>query len=83
MPRTTEAVGFREALIAANIRGFAHIIVEGDSSQIVQALSQEGKNFSDCSSIVTDCLKLAIMFSSCFFVHVKRSNNKVAHSLAK
>lgn len=51
-PRTNESLGFSEALIAANNRGLAHIIVEGDSSQIVQALSQEGKIFPDCSSIV-------------------------------
>ncbi|KAI8532090.1 hypothetical protein RHMOL_Rhmol11G0186000 [Rhododendron molle] len=33
-------------------------IVEGDSIQIVQTLTQVEKSFSDCSSILSDCLEL-------------------------
>lgn len=82
-PRTAEALGFREALITAANKGFSSIIVEGDSIQIVQALTQVGKSFSDCSSILSDCLELIHLFSSCVIKYVKRSFNRVAHSLAK
>ncbi|KAI8572941.1 hypothetical protein RHMOL_Rhmol01G0240100 [Rhododendron molle] len=83
LPRSTEALAFREALITAAIRGFSEIIVEGDSLQVVQALIQDGKSLSDCSSILADCVELIPLFSSCSFIHVKRSCNRIAHSLAK
>lgn len=42
-PRTAEVLGFREAMILALQKGFSRITVEGDSAQIVQALTQEGE----------------------------------------
>lgn len=41
-PRTTEALGFREALVLADNTGCAKIIVEGDCSQVIQALTHGG-----------------------------------------
>lgn len=41
------------------------------------------ESLSDCSSILADCVELFPLFSSCSFIHVKRSCNRVAHSLAK
>ncbi|KAI8571068.1 hypothetical protein RHMOL_Rhmol01G0088600 [Rhododendron molle] len=82
-PRAVEAMAFREALVFAANRGFSKIVVEGDSLQVVQALTQAGKSFADCSSILLDCLVLLPLFSSCTFVHVIRFCNRVTHSLAK
>lgn len=82
-PRSAEALAFREALVLAANKGFSSIIVEGDSLEVVQALTQDGKTFSDCGSILSDCLELLPLFSSCSFKYVKRSCNRVAHSLAK
>lgn len=82
-PRVAEALGFCEALVLAANNGLAEIIIEGDSIQIVQALNQAGKSYSDCSSILSDCLELLPLFSSCAFEYVNRSFNRVAHSLAK
>ncbi|XP_058181170.1 uncharacterized protein LOC131299601 [Rhododendron vialii] len=82
-PRSVEAMGFWEAMVFAATNGLSHVIIEGDSLEVVQALMQEGKSFSDCSSILSDCIDLLPLFSSCRFTHVKRSCNRVAHSLAK
>ncbi|KAI8549830.1 hypothetical protein RHMOL_Rhmol06G0055900 [Rhododendron molle] len=82
-PRSVEAMGFREALVFAANSGLSHIIIEGDSLEVVQALIQEGKSLSDCSSILLDCIELLPLFSSSHFTHVNRSCNRVAHSLAK
>lgn len=82
-PRVAKALGFREALVLAANKGLADIIIEGDSIQIVQALNQAGKSYSDCSSILSDYLELLPLFSSCAFEYVNRSFNRVAHSLAK
>lgn len=82
-PRVTEALAFREALIFAANNGLTDIIVEGDALQIVQAINKGGDQFSDCSSIISDCLELLPLFSTYSFQHVKRSCNRVAHSLAK
>ncbi|XP_058216648.1 uncharacterized protein LOC131327503 [Rhododendron vialii] len=72
-PRAVEAMAFREALVFAANRGLSKIVLEGDSLQVVQALTQAGKSFADCSSILLDCLVLLSLFSSCTFVHVNRS----------
>lgn len=82
-PRSVEAMGFREALVIAANKGISNIIVEGDCAQVVQALTQARNLFSDCNSILSDCLELLPLFSSCKFVHVKRYCNRVAHSLAR
>ncbi|KAI8536880.1 hypothetical protein RHMOL_Rhmol10G0290800 [Rhododendron molle] len=82
-PRTVEAMAFREALVFAVNRDLSRFVVEGDSLEVVQALTQSGKSFTDCSSIRLDCLVLLSLFSSCSFVHVNYSCNRVAHSLAK
>lgn len=63
--------------------GFSNIPIEGDSLQVVNAPVQKGKFFLDCWSILFDCNELLPLFSSCTFVHVNRSCNRVAHSLAK
>ncbi|KAI8573517.1 hypothetical protein RHMOL_Rhmol01G0283900 [Rhododendron molle] len=76
-------MGFREALVFAANNSLSHIIIEGDSLEVVQALTQEGKSLLDCSSILSDCIELLPLFSSCQFTHVNRSCNRVAHSLAK
>lgn len=76
-------MGFREDLVIVANKGFSKIIVEGDCLQVVNALAQAGNSFSDYSSILSDCLHLLPLFSSCEFVHVKRFCNMVAHSLAK
>lgn len=55
-------MAFREALVIAANRGLSKIVVEGDSLQVVQALTQAGKSFADCSS---QSLRL---FSSSAFV---------------
>lgn len=75
-------MALREAWVIAANRGLSKIVVEGDSLQ-VQALTQAGKSFADCGSILSVCLVLLLSFFSCTFVHVKRSCNKEAHSLAK
>ncbi|XP_058223042.1 uncharacterized protein LOC131332764 [Rhododendron vialii] len=42
-PRSVEAMGYREALVFAATNGLSHVIIEGDSLEVVQALTQEGK----------------------------------------
>lgn len=81
--RTTEAMSFREALVIAANKGLLRIIVEGDCIQVVHALAQAGNSLSDCSSILSDCLELLPLSSSCDFVHVKCSCKRVAHLLAE
>lgn len=69
--RATEAMGFRETLVFASNNRCQSIIVEGDSAQVVQALSVCNKSFSDCSAILLDCAHLVSFFSGCKFVFVK------------
>lgn len=49
-------------MFAAN-KGLSFIIVEGDSAQIVQALTQDDITFSDCSFVLSDCVDLLIYLS--------------------
>lgn len=79
-PRTTEAMGFREAMVFAANHGLANIIIEGDSQQVVNALTRKGNFYSDCCAILPHCINLLPLFSSCTFVHVNRLCSSVAHS---
>lgn len=76
-------MSIQEALVIAANKDLPRIIMEGDCIKVVHALAQARNSFSDCSSILSDCLELLPLFSSCDFVHVKRSWNRVAHLLAK
>ncbi|XP_058208234.1 uncharacterized protein LOC131321248 [Rhododendron vialii] len=82
-PKVVEVLAFLEALVFTANRGLSNFVVEGDSLEVVQALTQSEKSFADCSSILLDCLVLLPLFSSCSFVNVNRSCNRVAYSLAK
>lgn len=64
-PRTTKDMSFREALVIAANKDLPRIIVEGDCIQVVHALAQARNSFSNCSSILSDCLELLPLFSSC------------------
>lgn len=74
---------------SSNRDALAKIIVEGDSIQIVRTLAQEGKfaqegkSYSDCCSILSNCLELLPLFSFCSFIQFKRSCNMVAHAFKR
>jgi hypothetical protein len=50
---------------------------------VVQRVTDGQEDRSLCGPVIHDIRKLADFFTSCFFRHVYRSINVVAHSLAK
>ena len=59
------------------------VIFEGDSSVLINALSQGSSGFASYGNIIEDILFLAADFLFFFFCHVKRICNVVADALDK
>ena len=85
-PHSVEAVEATAARVAVQLAydlGFKEVEVEGDSINIVQALSQTEPNYTLYGHIINDTKFTSQLLVSVHFLHVKREGNKVAHSLAK
>ena len=85
-PHSVEAVEATAARVAVQLAldlGFKEVKVEGDSINIVQALSQTEPNYTLYGHIINDTKFTSQLLVSVHFLHVKREGNKVAHSLAK
>ncbi|XP_075644984.1 uncharacterized protein LOC142615973 [Castanea sativa] len=86
LPRSVDMV---EALAARRAITFAHEIsifqaeVEGDSLKVISALNNPHSNRSHIGHIIQDIKCASQSMQVCFFNHVRRGGNSLAHSLAK
>jgi ribonuclease HI len=79
-----EAHACLAALQAAASQGMQHIILETDSQVLVKALQTNEHDLAQGGVLFREAkFTLATMFSSWSIVHVYRSGNSVAHSLAR
>ena len=58
-------------------------IFEGDAELIIKALQAKEVNHLEYGHVIQDSLVLASYFQVCYFSHVKRVSNSVAHFLAR
>jgi ribonuclease HI len=63
--------------------GFNEIILEGDSKQVVTAISSKELNWCKFGHIVGDILEVLKMFCRWDIGHIKRIANGAAHGLTK
>lgn len=77
-----EALACSRAIQFASEIGLRKVIFEGDSSVVINALSQGFGCFSSYGNIIDDILFLVADFQFFEFCHVKRTCNVVANALA-
>lgn len=78
-----EALSVREALTWLKGYGYSHVVVETDNKVFFESLVSQEERFSYAASIVDDCRLFSRQFVSCNFSWVSRSDNVVAHTLAR
>ena len=86
MPPTVEileTMAARRAMIFMEELGLCRAIFEGDSKTVVKALSGDCPDPSCIGHIIKDCKSLMGCFQTCYFSHVRRQSNGVAHALAR
>lgn len=83
-PRSVEveALAILDGLSIARDKGWQHMLLESDCSQIVQALSRGGRTLESFGAVIDDCLMLKSYFQHISFHFIPRSNNMLAHRLA-
>ena len=78
-----EALACQEALEFAMEAGFSSLIIEGDNSNVMRAISSTETNNSFFGHIVDDIRHLILCRQSIGFSCVKREGDMVAHSLTR
>lgn len=78
-----EAIASLHAAEFSRDLGISHIILEGDSLQVVNAVQAMRQNWSRSSHIVADICSVLQRFRSWQICHVKRATNFAAHKLTK
>ena len=71
------------ALTFAKDLGFQHIILEGDSLEVIQALRDKTETLTPTGLLLEDVRSLSQNSDLLLYSHTKRDGNAVAHSLAK
>ncbi len=84
MVDTVKALAARRAILFAYEKGLCSIVIEGDSTGIVAALTNPNSCNSTLDHIIEDIKMVANQFiMTCLFNHVKRQSNGVSHALAR
>jgi ribonuclease HI len=78
-----ETMVIRLALSWAKDEGLDGFIVASDCLSVLQRIKADKSDRSSCGLIIHDIKKLSVIFSSCYFRHVGREQNFVAHNLAR
>ena len=78
-----EALAALKALSSALELGFQSAILESDSLGLIQALKSEECSLSPTGLLIEDVKMFANNFVRLLYSHIKRNDNRVAHSLAK
>ena len=63
--------------------GFTRLIIEGDNSNVIQAISSPLKSFSLFGNVVNDIRRLIWGLQWTKVCCIRRGANKVAHTLAQ
>ncbi|XP_059450800.1 uncharacterized protein LOC132181566 [Corylus avellana] len=82
-PSMAEAIAAREAVMLAQRLELRHIILEGDSLEIVQLLQKEEECWSTYGQAVNDTKQRLHSWQGWGIQHVSRSANGAAHQLAQ
>lgn len=82
-PVIAEAMGALFAVEFSHDLGLQQFILEGDSKQVVQAITTNGASWSRFGQVIEDIYVLLPIFRSWQVEHIKRDLNEVAHGLAK
>ncbi|XP_030477950.1 uncharacterized protein LOC115694989 [Cannabis sativa] len=82
-PELAEAMGVREALSWLKRKGWHRVTIETDCLIVVQALRSPLPMFSYFGSVISDCKTLLKDVNDVFILFVKRSDNGVAHTIAR
>ncbi|XP_075636673.1 uncharacterized protein LOC142608901 [Castanea sativa] len=82
-PLIIEAKAALRALQFAAELGFNQVILEGDCQVLIKALKEDSMFLCIDGLFIEDVLLDAIFFNELHYSHVKRGDNKVAHSLAR
>ena len=78
-----EVLACRKALEFAMEAGFSNLIIKGDNSNVMRALSASAINNSLYGHVVDDIRAYLSSWQSVGLNYVKREGNMVAHSLAR
>ena len=78
-----EALAARRALTFAQEISIFSVEVEGDSLQVIRAISNKKLDRSGLGHIIQDIKQLGSYMQSCSFSHIGRGGNKLAHSLVR
>ncbi|KAJ8452772.1 hypothetical protein Cgig2_005108 [Carnegiea gigantea] len=81
-PEYVEAMARRWAMQLALAKGLETVIMEGESLGLLSKLQKKDCPNTELGLIITDILVLVEQFSFCSFSHVKRTENRMAHTLA-
>ena len=82
-PFIAELLAFREGVIFAQLRGFSHVIMEVDCSQLVDLWNSRGNSRSVASPIFRELADYVVTFTSFSVRHVGREQNVPAHLCAQ
>lgn len=82
-PIQAETLALRDGVVWAATRGFHKIVVEGDSLQIVGALTDASPNLSTIGQIMDDVKHWLPTITEEVCTHIRRQANTVAHRLAR
>ena len=75
-------MALEQGVLLAQELQLPRVIVESDSSNVIQAI-QEKATGSSSGHIIQRILQTCESFESCFFKHLSRNFNTVAHELAQ
>ena len=78
-----EALVANKALEFAQEMGLSDVVLEGDSSLVMAALSSKDPGLAPYGLLLQDTLSLSSAFSKLSYSHTKREGNTVAHNLAQ
>ena len=82
-PDEVEVLATLKAVSLTRDLGFRNVILEGDSLGLIKAVKSVEDSLSPTGLLVDDVKWVASSFEQLVYSHVKRNDNRVAHSLAK
>ncbi|XP_038708505.1 uncharacterized protein LOC120003559 [Tripterygium wilfordii] len=82
-PSLAEALAALHAVKLALELGFTELIFEGDAAVVVEAINGSDVHRAIWSPVIMEIKRLLRFLSSWKFVHIRRTANEAAHSMAK
>ena len=78
-----ELLACRRSIEFAVEAGFTRLVIEGDNSNVIQAISSDAVNYSFLGNVVDDIRHLMSGLQWASTSKIKRGGNKVVHVLAQ